>query len=164
MATVGNNSKSKPAEVRDAFFDSGEKIYLEEVNWRLNHYGKIKGMSNFDTIKKYEIYNKMKTKLSKSKHDKYLKQAVLEILATSLQHKSLRDEPMQDKNYYVAEDIDELYKKSPEAKAILCEMIHECVEDGAFTPDEMEFVENELLVMLATIEDLHLEKVLELER
>lgn len=31
MASIGNNSNGKIAHVRDSYFDSGEKEYLEQI-------------------------------------------------------------------------------------------------------------------------------------
>ena len=158
MATVGNNILAKNSRLRDAFMCDSEDKYNEQLLEDISRGKRV------DMISGYSVGSPLVMKLYEAVLDK-LSSRCFDTVTMSKYMVQLRyllhiykGEP-QGQN--LANDYRMIYRIDNEVKVLLSETIIEFVEMGLFTEEQMEFVENQLNIMLGSIEDLHQELIRE---
>ena len=150
MASQGNNIKRTNQEFRDAFLDTGVGEYIED---RIKYADEelISGVSELSTTHKLLLLRNQFNKKIKKIEDKKLRESVANFVNVAL---------LPGK--YNKADVGIIYHFAPEVKIEYCKILMECVEEGMFDEEDMQLVENEIALMLSTIEDLHMVQLKEL--
>lgn len=150
MATVGNNFSKEPALFRDAFFTEEEVSYYEDtIIPTLKDGGKIDSIvSTLNTYHIFKIIDKIRKKLPDQTNEETKTMLNLILFQCTINDRMLNH----------------LYNNvHTNLKLVLAETIQECVEEGMFDEAAMANVENFMAVLLGSIDDLHMERILELD-
>lgn len=156
MASIGNNTKSKNTELRDAFFTDVNGNHGSEGRYVDNMVHSIKQGTKYDIINHmdykdyYLLLKAVKNRIFHSDNDIKLKSAatcVWDLLTTNVINSRILS--------YLNEE------QNTDAKRVLGEVLVGMVEEGKFNEEQMAIVENLLGLVLHSIEDLHMENILE---
>ena len=143
MATVGNNSSLEFANFRDAFLRDGDELssvgkhIQKEIEISREENSPIEGISSLGP----RVYLILKSSIMSSKY-----QSVEKFKALDLLKKLMSAE-------HSADNIFTLLMADNKSKVIICEIINNCVEFGLFHQGEMQHIENEMGLLLHSIED-----------
>ena len=143
MATVGNNSSLEIANFRDAFLRDGDdlssvgKHIQKEIEISRQENSSIEGISSLGP----RVYLILKSSIMSSEHEVLEKFKALDLLKKLMGCT------------HTAQNIFTLLVANNKSKVILCEIMNSCVESGLFRDEEMPGVENEMGLLLNSIED-----------
>ena len=137
MATIGNNFSAENEKIRDAFLTKSEVEYSEN----LPNNTELLSVRNLGYSKIINVYNRTKAKLAKfNKNGLYFEKQLetLQMLLGFTSKKITRGD---------------MYNFDNEVKNALAETLIDFADSGIFNDTDMIFVENQLNVMLYSIED-----------
>ena len=138
MATIGNNFSAENEKIRDAFLTKSEVEYSEN----LPNNTELLSVRNLGYSKIINVYNRTKAKLAKSNKNGLYFEKQLETLQMLLGFTSNKKITRGD-----------MYNFDNEVKNALAETLIDFADSGIFNDTDMIFVENQLNVMLSSIED-----------
>ena len=145
--TFGNNMSADRAYIRDDLIDSMDPAYVNAFNnhMSLGKENTIEGIATLGASTIIKIKKEIQKRIDKTEHPR-LYDFIVSLLT---------------KASFTSDMLELLKTANVNAFTILVETLHECVENGIFTEDQMGTVQNFQLFLLNCIEDIHMVNLLE---
>ena len=148
--TFGNNMSANRAYIRDDLIDSMDPAYVKAFNnhMSLGKENTIEGIATLGVSTIVKIKKEIQKKIDKTEYPR-LYDFIISLLT---------------KESFTCDMLELLKTANVHAFTILIATIHECVENGIFTEDQMGTVQNFQLFLLNCIEDIQMVNINELTK